>query len=82
MLTKSRRCGVDVEVCVVAMFWLSKCRIRDKKRVWDLTCRHVHASTGIDRQPRLSELHKDADELMCARTCTGEVASKCLHTYM
>lgn len=51
-----------------------------EKRDYNLMCRHMHAPTGIDRQPRLSELHKDADGFMCARTCTGEVASKCLHT--
>jgi len=47
-----------------------------------LTRRHAHALTGIDRQPRLSELHKDADESMCARTWAGEWRqhAKYLHT--
>jgi hypothetical protein len=47
-----------------------------------LTCRHVHALTGIGRQPRPSELHRAADESMCARTWAGEWRSfaKCVHT--
>ena len=67
-------------VCAVTMFWSSNVRPEKNLRLDNLTCRHVRASTGIDRQRRLSELHRDADELMCARTWeVSGVKSACIH---
>lgn len=80
MWTKSCRCAVDVGVSCrnVAILKNDKCAAR--KRVQDSSCRQVRASTGIDRQPRFSELHSDADDMMCARTCgCGWRQSACIH---